>query len=172
MAEKKAPQKDAKAQEAGGKKKKLIIIIAAALIVVLIGVGAGLFFFMKKDPQQEKPADPGMQVPVPDLNNRSAIGPMVDIEELIVNIIAAENNHYVKAAITLELTNEIAKEEVVRRMPQIRDSIILLMSSKNYDELQDLQGKKQLKAELASKLNAILQSGSVKSIFFTDFVVQ
>ena len=57
-------------------------------------------------------------------------------------------------------------------MPQIRDSILLLIGNKTYEELQDLQGKKQLKAELTSKLNSILHYGKVKEIYFTDFVVQ
>ena len=171
MAEKKGTQKTPENPESGGKKKLLIIIIAVVL-VLLIGVGAGLFFFLNKQKAAEKPSDPGMEVPVPELNKSSDIGPMVDIEEFIVNIISAESNHYVKASFTLELTNELAKEEVNKRMPQIRDSILLLVGNKTYEELQDLQGKKQLKAELMSKLNAILQSGNVKSIYFTDFVVQ
>lgn len=171
MAEKKGTQKAPENPESGGKKKLLIIIIAIVL-VVLIGAGAGLFFFLKKEEAPEKQADPGMEVPVPELNKSADIGPMIDIEEFIVNIISAENSHYVKASLTLELTNEPAKEEVNKRMPQVRDSILLLVGNKTYEELQDLQGKKQLKAELMSKLNAILQTGNVKSIYFTDFVVQ
>lgn len=171
MAEKKGTQKAPEGAE-GGSKKKLIIIIAGVLLIVLIGSAAGWYFFLRAKPQDEKPADPGLEVPVPELKKSVDIGPMVNIEEFIVNIISAENNHYVKASFTLELTNELSKEEVTRRMPQVRDSILLLVGNKTYEELQDLQGKKQLKAELTSKLNAILQSGSVKSIYFTDFVVQ
>jgi flagellar FliL protein len=57
-------------------------------------------------------------------------------------------------------------------MPQMRDAIILLISNKTFEELQDLQGKKQLKAELQSRINSILQTGKVTSIYFTNFVVQ
>lgn len=172
MAEKKGTKKKPDSPESSSKKKKFIIIGAVVLLLLLIGGGAGLFFFLKKDSQPEKPTDPGLEVPVPELNQSSVIGPMIDIEEFIVNIISAENNHYVKASLTLELTNEPTKEEATKRMPQIRDSILLLVGNKTYEELQDLQGKKQLKAELASKLNGILQAGNVKSIYFTDFVVQ
>ena len=97
---------------------------------------------------------------------------MVDIREFIVNIISDENNHYVKASLTIELSSEPSKEELTQRMAQVRDAILLLVSNKTFDELQDLQGKKQLKAELLSKINAILQTGQAKSIYFTDFVVQ
>lgn len=171
MAEKKGSQKAPENQESGGK-KKLIIIIAAVVVVLLIGAGVGAFFFLKKDKPSEQKEETTMEVPVPELNKSADIGPMVDIQEFVVNIISAENNHYVKASLTLELTNESAREEVTKRMPQIRDSILLLVGNKTYEELQDLQGKKQLKAELSSKLNAILQSGNVRSIYFTDFVVQ
>jgi flagellar FliL protein len=171
MAEKKGTQKKPDEPEQN-KKKKLIIIGAVVLFLLLIGLGTGLFFFGKKAAAPETPTDPGQQVPVPELNKSPAVGPMVNIDEFIVNIISAENNHYVKASLTLELTNIPVKDEVTLRMPQIRDSILLLVSNKTYEELQDLQGKKQLKAEITSKLNAILQSGSVTSIYFTDFVVQ
>lgn len=169
-----ADQKETPADttEEGGNKKKLIIIIGAALVVLLIVGGVAGFFLLKKKEVPEEKQDPGLEVPVPELNQSSTIGPMVDISEFIVNIISDDANHYVKASLTIELSNEEVQEEVKKRMPQIRDSILLLVGNKTYEELQDLQGKKQLKAELTSKINGILQAGKVKAIYFTDFVVQ
>jgi flagellar FliL protein len=128
-------------------------------------------FFKKAEPPPEE-KDPGAKVPVPELNKEAAIGPMVNIEEFIVNIISADAPHYVKASLTVELTNDPAKAEVEQRMPQVRDAVLLLIGNKTYDELQDLQGKKQLKAELVNKINSFLVAGKVKSIYFTNFVVQ
>lgn len=169
MAEKKGAPKTPEAATSG-KKKKLIIIGIGALLILLIGIGIATYFLLKDD--GDDGSKPGANIPVPDLSQETDIGPMVNIDEFIVNIISAENNHYVKAAITLELTSETAKEETNMRMPQVRDAILLLVGNKTYDELQDLQGKKQLKAELSSKLNSLLQTGRVKAIYFTDFVVQ
>ena len=169
MAEKTASSPDA--SDKGGSKKKLFIIIGIALfVVVLVAGGVGYFFLTKEPPPEAK--DPGTEVPVPEINKSAEIGPMVDIAEFIVNIISEENNHYVKAALTIELSNEVAKEELEKRMPQVRDAILLLVGNKTFEELQDLQGKKQLKAELLSKINAIMITGQAKSIYFTDFVVQ
>jgi flagellar FliL protein len=170
MADKKDAKKDTAAE--GGSKKKLFIIIGAVIVVLLIAAGVAGFFLLNKKKSEEAAKDPGLEVPVPELNQSSTIGPMVDISEFIVNIISGEANHYVKAALTIELSNEEVQEEVKKRMPQIRDSILLLVGNKTYEELQDLQGKKQLKAELTSKINGILQAGKVKAIYFTDFVVQ
>lgn len=168
-----AENKEAATEEkdSGGSKKKLIIIIAAAVLVLLIaGVGAVLLLGKKDSPPAGQ--DPAKNVPVPELSQSTQIGPMLKIEEFIVNIISEENNHYVKAAITLELSNEIVLEEATARTPQIRDAILLLVGNKTFEELSDLQGKKQLKAELTSKINGFLQSGKVRAMYFTDFVVQ
>lgn len=171
MAEKKGSAKAPDTPKSGSK-KKLFVIIAAALLVILIGTGVTLFFLLKDNSPDDPSQTSAAQVPVPDLGKDTDIGPMINIDEFIVNIISAESNHYVKAALTLELTSETAKEETNMRMPQVRDAILLLVGNKTYDELQDLQGKKQLKAELSSKLNSLLQTGRIKAIYFTEFVVQ
>ena len=62
--------------------------------------------------------------------------------------------------------------ELNQRMPQIKDAILLLIGNKTFNELNDLQGKIQLRAELINKINSILLKGKVKRIYFTDFVVQ
>lgn len=167
--DKNKPADDAAAE--GGGKKKLIIIIAAAVLLLLI-IGGAAYFFLKPDPVEEQAVDPGLDVPVPEITQSVEIGPMLPITEFIVNIISEEDRHYVKASLTLELSRVETLDEATKRMPQIRDAILLLVGNKTFEELQDLQGKKQLKAELISKINSFLQVGKVKAIYFTDFVVQ
>lgn len=152
----------------GGGKKKLIIIIAAAVLVLILAGGAAFFFLSGGD---EEVKDPAEEVPVPQVA-APTMGPLVDINEFVVNIISGDENHYIKTSLTLELSSPEASDEVNLRMPQMRDAIILILGNKDYRELQDMQGKKQLKAELLSRINSILTSGKVTSIFFTDFVVQ
>lgn len=170
--DKKKKKADKEPDEEGGKSKKKLIIIIAAAVILLGAIGGGAYFFLKPAPVEEEKVDPGLSVPVPEITQSAEIGPMVEIKEFIVNIISEEDRHYVKASLSLELNKEEALEETNKRMPQIRDSILLLVGNKTYEELQDLQGKKQLKAELVSKINSFLQNGRVKAIYFTDFVVQ
>lgn len=198
MADSKDPKKPEAASDDQGAKKKKLIIIGGAALILLIVLGVVAFFLLKKEPAKEEKHGEESAAEVahtPELHPPAAIGPMIEIKEFIVNIISEEDRHYVKAAITIELinnpapagakgakdahgkevagtVNDLAKEEANQRMPQIRDSILLLIGNKTYEELQDLQGKKQLKAELTSKLNSILQISKVKEIYFTDFVVQ
>lgn len=165
-----AEQEAKTTEEEGGGKKKLIIIAAA--LVVLLGAGAAAYFlFLKKDPTPEEKPNEQVEMIQPDVDD-AEIGPMINIEEFIVNIISEDTAHYVKASLTLELTNEKVLEEATKRMPQIRDAVLLLIGNKTFEELQDLQGKKQVKAELKNRINTFLKTGKVKSIYMTDFVVQ
>jgi flagellar FliL protein len=163
-----AKRDTAEQPEAGGSKKKLIIIIAAA-VVLLIGIGVGVFLLLggeeekKISPEQEQ-AELEMQA--------KQVGPMVNIDTFIVNIIDEEESRYLKAAITLELNTPEGAVEVTERMPQIKDAVLLLVGNKTFGELQDLQGKIQLRAELINRINSVLLRGKVKRIYFTDFVVQ
>ena len=97
---------------------------------------------------------------------------MVEIKEFVVNIIGSDSTHYVKAALSLELDRVTTVDEVNKRMPQIRDAILLLIGNKTFEELQDIQGKNQVKAELKSKINSFLKTGKINNVYLTDFVVQ
>lgn len=175
MAEKK---EDPKTEEGGKSRKKLFIMIGAAVLVLAILAGVAGFFLLKKDP----PAEPGAagqeeasahgETGAPGTPAKAVVGPMLKIDEFIVNIISEEGSHYVKTSMSLEMSNPAVVDEATTRMPQIRDAVLLLIGNKTFEELQDLQGKKQLKAEITTKINSFLQSGQIKSLYFTDFVVQ
>jgi flagellar FliL protein len=96
----------------------------------------------------------------------------VDIQDIILNILDKNETRYLKTSITLELQDEETVAEVNQRMPQIRDSILLLIGNKTFAELSDLQGKLQLRAEIIVRLNKLLKVGKIKGIYFTEFVVQ
>jgi flagellar FliL protein len=149
----------------------MLIIIAA--VVILLGGGAAAFFLLRGD-DSKTAATPaaGTSPAATTTNANGAIGPMVEIEPFIINILDEEGTRYLKAAITLEANNELVVEEITQRMPQIRDSILLLVGNKTFSELADLQGKLQLRSELRERLNKILTGGRIQKIYFTEFVVQ
>lgn len=172
MADKKADKQE---EPKKGGKKKLIVIIAAALVLLLAGGGAGYYFLVFKPKQEEakrKEEESKAAALIKPVPEDAKIGPMVEIKEFVVNIIGADTPHYVKASLSLELDRDATMDEVNKRMPQIRDAILLLIGNKTFEELQDIQGKNQVKAELKSKINSFLKTGKVNNVYLTDFVVQ
>jgi len=162
--------------EKGGGKSKLIIIIAAVVLLLGAAGGAAYYFLVVKphqlEEQQKKAEESKAAALIKPLPEEAKIGPMVEIKEFVVNIIGEDATHYVKASISLEMDKDAVLDEAGKRMPQIRDAILLLISNKTFAELQDIQGKNQVKAELKSKINSFLKTGSVNNVYLTDFVVQ
>ena len=152
-----------------GNMKMIIMAVVAVLLMIGFGVG-GYFFGVKSGDSAMAPADPApvaqeVEAPV-------GIGPLVAVNDIIVNLLDDQETHYLKASLSLEMDSPEAVGEVEERQPQVRDAVLLLLGSKTFAELRDLQGKLQLRAELMERLNGFLQTGKVKTIFFTDFVVQ
>ena len=140
------------------------------IVLLLISViGGTLFFFIKHGPVGETVTESGA---VNSAEESVYGGPLVNIGEFIVNIISEEQNHYLKASITIEAKDSKRAEELKRRMPQVRDTVLMLVSNKTFEELYDLHGKKQLKAELLLEINDLLSSEGAAAIYFTEFVVQ
>lgn len=159
-----------KDEQSGGKKAlgKMGLLIAAAVVLVA-GVGFGAYWL-----GSGKAPGPSAGAGVAEASRAAteAIGPMIDIAPFIVNILDNDGTRYLKAALTLEVETAAGQQEVMERMPQLRDAILLVASNKTFDELRDLQGKLQLRAELLARINEIMRRERVKRIYFTEFVVQ
>lgn len=169
-----AEKENAPEQAPAGKLSKKMLLIAAGVLVLLVG-GVTAFMLLggeKPAPQETAQGTAGGTLAATPAGQPEVIGPMVDIEPFIVNILDQDGTRYLKAAITLEMADAEAVEAVNQRMPQLRDAILLLIGNKSFNELSDLQGKLQLRSELLDRLNKILSNGSVRKIYFTDFVVQ
>jgi Flagellar basal body-associated protein len=172
MAEQKTEKTEQPEPKKGGKKK--LIIIAAAVLILL---GGGGYYLLLYKPNQDALQNTAQEtskaaILIKPLQDEVRIGPMVEIKEFVVNIIGTDTPHYVKASLSLELDKDDTVDEVSKRMPQIRDAILLIIGNKTFEEVQDVQGKNQVKAELKSKINSFLKTGKVNNIYLTDFVVQ
>lgn len=185
-----AEEKDAPDPEEGGEgkpkeskpkkglnKKLLIIIIAAALVLTGAGVGAFLLLGGKgKKGEAEKTAEPaagGDHGAAKDAHGEkggAGKSNLVAFEPFILNL--AEQGRFLKMTMQLELASPGFQTMVTDKAPQLRDTIITLVSSKSVESLTSPEGKMQLKDELLLRVNMAIGKDAVKSIYFTEFVMQ
>jgi flagellar FliL protein len=78
----------------------------------------------------------------------------------------------IRMEVSLEMLDKEGFEEVVGLGPEARDAIVRVINGKSFTDLESVQGKLQLKTQIASALNGFLKSGVVKNVYFSDFVVQ
>ncbi|RMF87161.1 MAG: flagellar basal body protein FliL [Nitrospirae bacterium] len=183
-------QEAAEAQEAPEKKggKLGVILAAAALGALLMLAGAGVTFFLLKGQIAElvKQAVPATPAPAEAAagdtasgdeggakeKEESFIGTLFELDPMIVNLEQSKGKRYLKVKMSLELNKESVQEEVKARLPQLRDAILLMLSSKSFKEVSTVEGKLALRDALLTRINGLLTTGFVKRIYFEEFVVQ
>ncbi|MBE9531794.1 MAG: flagellar basal body-associated FliL family protein [Proteobacteria bacterium] len=163
-------------------KKKLIIIIGAVVLVLVLGGGGYLFLSGGGDDEaadahgevaEEDDGHGGKKKVKTDEHGEiiSDEPEILEFNPFIVNLTNTAGNRYLKVTINIELEPEAA-EESRGKTAQIRDSIITLLSSKSYADVGSVSGKYQLRDEIAARINLIISEGKVKSVYFTEFVIQ
>lgn len=167
----KAPAKAAKGAEeapagAGKSKKKLIIIIAAALVVLGAGGGGAAFFLMKKGGKKE--AEHKEEVAKPKV--------FVNLDPFTVNLQSTDGDKYLQLTMSLEVEGDETAAAIKNNMPQVKSRIILLLSSKQADDVLSQEGKDKLVEEIIEKVSdPFVPKGDhqkVTGVYFTSFVVQ
>ncbi len=162
--------KEQEQEEGKGGKKKLIIILA--LVLVLLGGGGAAYKFLvldKAKEEEKKPNTEQIEKQVKDIEN---LGIMFEVGTFVVNLADKDADRYLKVTVVLELENEQVKQEVEKRLPQIKDAITTLLFTKTSKELKTIDGIENLKEEIIKRVNALLPLGGVKNVYFTDFVIQ
>lgn len=167
-------------ESSGGGKGGLAIIIAAALISLGMGAGGAFFFASSQVPPPAAPVDAAVaeemaaakaaesrKMSTEDFKER-----LYGLEPFVVNVTGDGYNRFLKLRVELEASDSGLKEEIDARLPQVRDALIVLLSSKQLSDITDFEGKALLKEDILERVNDLLETGKVRSILFTEFVVQ
>lgn len=151
---------------------KLILVTLFLLGLIVAGFFAYGRFFPPEKNQRPKIKAHATGAKDKGSNSSPSIGSTFSLDPFIVNLTDDSGEKYLKVNLTLELGKGIVKEELDKRLPQIRDVILILLSSKSFADIKNVQGKLRLREEIISRLNNTLVTGEIKEVYFTEFVVQ
>ena len=96
----------------------------------------------------------------------------VSIDSFVVNVSDGEGDRFLKVKIDLEVSSADVSKEIEQRMPQVKDIMIGLLSSQNATAVRSMEGKDRLREQVLARLNAVVRTGVVRQVLFTEFVVQ
>ena len=178
-----AKEEQAGAETADGGKKKLMIIIIGAAVGVALILGVVLFLVMGKGGgKKEKGAEGeaakteaaagGHGAPAAGAPGAPGASTVFPLEPFIVNIYDGQELRYLKVKVEIEMANAAVKPELEGRLAPIRDAVLVLLTTKTLQDIQDVQGKNQLREEILASINKIIPPGKIAKVYFTDFVVQ
>jgi flagellar FliL protein len=170
MAEKKVEEAPV---EEGGKsnKKMLIIIVIVVILTIAVSVGATFFLLGDKDEGADAaaPAEAAEPVKMPAL-----------YYELKPPFIVAMNvdgkQRYMQIYASVMARDQATLDTLDMHMPLIRNKMIMLYSSQDFEAVQTLEGKEQLRLKSKEVIQEVLaqeaEGAEIEQVLFTNFVMQ
>ncbi|MHA7838078.1 MAG: flagellar basal body-associated FliL family protein [bacterium] len=174
-----ADDSEGSTHEGKGGVTNLVLIIVAALISLGLGAGGAFLFASSQVP----PPAPAAQIDSAESAEAKAAAAqkrgtedfkerLYGLDPFVVNVTGDGYNRFLKLRLELEAGDAELKEEIDARLPQVRDALIVLLSSKQLSDITDFEGKALLKEDIRERVNDVLETGSIRSVLFTEFVVQ
>jgi len=185
VAEDNAAAKAAEGASDSGSKPAGKPVILYALVVlnmlVVAGVGAMLYLNKQKEHAQAEAVDKVVNAEAEAAKGEHGehgaakpeenfVGQMIPLETFLVNLSGHRGNMLLKVSMELEVEGEKIADEIDKRKPQIRDIIIILLSSKTHAQMESADGKEFLREEIRDTVNTFLSTGKIKRVHFTEFI--
>jgi flagellar FliL protein len=180
MAEKKEVKGDIKedtkedTKEEKKPKKSFLKFIILGVIVIVLGAGGylGWDLFKKRNQGETETSESSPQKKKKKMMEEAWI--IFPLESFIVNLMdkAGAGRRYLKVQLELEIGDKTDETLLKKRIPQLRDTILLLLSSQTLSEINSMEGKLELKQALLASINRALGRRVVNRLYFTEFVVQ
>ena len=148
------------------KKGKLMVII---IVILALGGGiGGTWFYMQGQIDEHAEEEPKKPKKKPTT--------FVELETFTVNLLPERNNTYLQVGLTIKAHETEVIEAIDDQMPEIRNRILLLLSSKEAEEISTIIGKQQLTTDITNEIKQVFDSEEMQddivSVLFTSFVVQ
>ena len=97
---------------------------------------------------------------------------MFHLDPFIVNLAKSGGNRFLKVTVSLEMSSPKVRLGLKKNIQKVTDSILLLLSTKIFEDVYSVQGKFTLKGEITTRVNQYLTVGQVKGAYFTEFLIQ
>ena len=143
------------------------LALICVCIVIAVASAAGAYFYLGSR-SQPKEHQVEQKTPI-----------FVNLEPLTLNLRKASENdddRLLQLTITVQVGEKEHEELLKLYMPQVRNRMLLLLSSKSAAQIGDDEGKRQLMKDILAKLREPYSERGpeqrVMNVFLTSFVIQ
>jgi flagellar protein FliL len=151
----------------GGGMMKIIIIVVA-----LLAVGGGAFMFMGGDEEEAAEGEAEEEkTEIASNVKKVEFGFPVSIEDQTVNVRDGKRSRMLVYNATFEAVDEAAAAELTNRTRQLSDLLLREIASFSYEQLTNVTFRDTLEAHLRGKVNGLLMDGTIRRIYFDQWIV-
>ncbi|MDE3208326.1 MAG: flagellar basal body-associated protein FliL [Pseudomonadota bacterium] len=140
------------------------------LIFLIIAVAAGGWYGWKIYSAKHDKAHAGQ-------SRLSRVPPVfLKLDMFTVNLRDTDADRYLQIEINLQLADSKVENKIKAIMPEVRNTLLLLLSSQTSANIRTAEGKQKLATEIRDSVNKLLVGTSgangVKNVLFNSFIVQ
>lgn len=172
-------------EAAAGKRNKIstpkLLLVGLAVAVMGSGGAGAAWYFMSRSAHAETHAAQKAPPKKPLFTT---------LEPFTVNLLDPRGERFAQIGVTLEYDDPAVEAQIKDRLPAVRNGILMLISSKQIDELLTVEGKQQLAAQIRERATRALgseaaapapargasatvaQAGPIRDVLFSQFIVQ
>ncbi|WP_292999728.1 flagellar basal body-associated FliL family protein [Nevskia sp.] len=178
------------------KSKKTLFIIIGAVVASAAISGGAVFFLTPKHPApaaaaegegesaEAAPAEHG-EAPKPEhggggekakggKHGGSSYYPLTPA--FVVNLSGDDTSHFLQVEMELQVSGAATEDALKQHNPQIRNSVLMLLSQQSAADVASRESKEALQAKVLAEIQRILTKetgkAGVDAVFFTSFVMQ
>ena len=142
-------QKETSQKKKRGKKEYILISVSLLLLVIVISggvfIGAGYFT-----------SDKGVAL-------NSSRGYEYELKPFFVPLAKAESRKFLRVNMIIELSDKRSSKQIVKRIEEVRGSILSILINVPPKNIENSQGKEVLAEEITSTINLLSWSGPAAS---------
>jgi flagellar protein FliL len=94
------------------------------------------------------------------------------IDNLVLNPAGSGGTRFLMITATFEVKDDAADEMLKSRDAEMRDVLLSHFSRKSVDELTDIGRRDEIKKEVLALLTSRFPAGTIKAVYFPQFVIQ
>jgi len=140
-------------------RKREYILMAVSLLLVVIVISGGVFIWARYFASNE-----GLAL-------KASRGYEYGLKPFFVPLAKTKSRKFLRVDMILELADKRASKQIVKRIEEVRGSILNILINASPKNIESSQEKEVLAKEIVSTINFLLGQKIVKRIFFNELLV-
>lgn len=155
--------------------KKILLIVLGAVVLVGATGAASYFFLVDKPPAEQAEQDAQAE----EAEKQEQDAPKIYHElhpNFVVNFQNPNKARFLQVSVQVMARSGDTIDATKQHMPAIRNSLVMLFSSQDAQDLRSREGKEKLREEVLAEVRNVLEEqtgeAGVEQVYFTSFVMQ
>jgi len=94
------------------------------------------------------------------------------IDNLVLNPANSGGTRFLMLTVTLDVKDAATEDALKARDAEVRDIVLAYFGRRTVEQLTDMTQRDSIKKDMLALLNPLFKPGSVKAVYFPQFVIQ